>query len=152
MIPISKSSDTFIPLHTTGLARIMASTSQSKQITKPVDSVIKKARQCKAPVQQAQQASNESMAESAADVAATLAHNAIMPKGGNQIGLLSSDLASLKLKYFSTLIATLFASGEPFNDFLKMFPKFLETSHTTFKVFGPTSLMQWKQMTFYSML
>jgi hypothetical protein len=133
MIPMSESSDAFIHLCTTGPAHVMASTSRHKQIMKPVDSGITKARQHKGSAQQAQQASNESTAKSTED----LARNAIMPKGGNQIGLLPSDLSSLRSKYFATLVAALFTSGEPFNDFMKMLPKFLETSHTAFKNIWP---------------
>jgi hypothetical protein len=133
MIPMSESSDALIHLRTAGPARVMASTSRRKQIMKPADSGITKARQHKGPAQRAQQASNESTAKSTED----LTRNAIMPKGGNQIGLLSSDLSSLRSRYFATLVAALFASGEPFNDFMKMSPKFLETSRTAFENIWP---------------
>jgi len=59
-----------------------------------------------------------------------------MPKGG-KIGLLPSRLLSLRSKYFAMLLAALFASQEPSNDFLKTLPTFLATCYTMFKSVWP---------------
>jgi hypothetical protein len=94
---------------------------------------ITKARPRKGPTQRARQASDTSSAESNADPD----RDAVMPKGGNQLGLLPSALLSLRSKYFATLLAALFASEAPFDDFLKTSPKFLTTSHAAFESVWP---------------
>jgi hypothetical protein len=107
----------------------MASNSQRK----PVDhGTSTKVRLHKGPTQRAQRVSDASNDESTVDAG----RNAIMPKG-SKIGLLPSILLSLRSKYFVTLLAALFASEEPFDDFLKTSPVFLATCCTAFESVWP---------------
>lgn len=53
------------------------------------------------------------------------------------MNLLPSVLSSLRLKYFTTLLAALFAFGEPFNDLLKMSSTFHTTCCTSFERVWP---------------
>jgi hypothetical protein len=99
---------------------------------KPVDEGTSKARQRKGPTQQARQVSNTSTADSVAEAG----RNAVMPKG-SKIGLLPSNLLSSRSKYFATLLAALFASEEPFDNFLKTSSTFLTTCCTAFKSVWP---------------
>ena len=92
-----------------------------------------KACQHKGPTQQAQQVSK---ASPAAEPVIDAARHAIMPKGG-KIALLPSVLSSSRSKYFATLLAALFASGEPFDDFLKTSSTFLATCCAAFESVWP---------------
>ena len=65
------------------------------------------------------------------------AHDAIMPKGGNTVNLLPSIIASSKAIYFATLLNALYASEEPFDDFVKTSPQFLMVSRKAFRKIWP---------------
>jgi hypothetical protein len=112
----------------------MAPTSQRKQFTKPVDEGTTKAHQPKGSTQRARQVGKACTTESIVDAQA--ARNAIMPKG-TKMNLLPSALSSLRLKYFATLLAALFASGEPFNEFIKTLSTFHATCCTAFESVWP---------------
>jgi hypothetical protein len=118
----------------------MASTSQCKQTTKPVDQGTTKARLHKGPTWRARQATSDathaSDGESTVDRDAASGRNTIMPKG-SKVGLLPSVLSSSKTKYFATLLAALFASEDPFDNFLKTSPAFLATCRTAFESVWP---------------
>ena len=60
-----------------------------------------------------------------------------MPKGGNNLNLLPSAIASLKGKYLATLYNALYASEEPFDHFTKTSPAFLEISRQAFDKVWP---------------
>ena len=101
---------------------------------KPVDRGTTKARQGKVRTRGARQVSEASTAETIVDHGT--ARNAVMPKG-SKIGLLPSALSSLRSRYFATLLAALFASEEPFDDFLKSSPTLLTTCCTAFESVWP---------------
>ena len=63
--------------------------------------------------------------------------NVLMPKGGNLNSLLPSVLLSLKAHYLSTLFCALYASEEPFDNFVKTSSSFLKISRTAFKNVWP---------------
>jgi hypothetical protein len=114
----------------------MASASQRKQTTKPVDQGTSKARLRKGPTWQARQAASDATHASDGESTLDAGRNTIMPKG-SKVGLLPSVLSSKKTQYFATLLAALFASEDPFDNFLKTSPAFLATCCTAFESVWP---------------
>jgi hypothetical protein len=97
--------------------------------TKVVAQTVNKPLPCKKPAQRA----STTDAESSMDAG----RNAVMPKGGSNLALLPPILSASRTQYFATLLSALFASSEPFNDFQKFSPVFLETCRTAFESVWP---------------
>lgn len=118
---------------------------QGKQPVKPAKKGIIKPRR-KHPTQQTQQAGDasstapDSRSHSPLDARPPpldSGRNVLMPKGGNLNSLLPSVLLSLKAHYLSTLFCALYASEEPFDNFVKTSSSFLKISRTAFKNVWP---------------
>jgi hypothetical protein len=106
------------------------SASQGKKITKSLEHETDKQKHKK-------RANDASRATPDSSQASDAGRNVIMPKGIGLNSLLPSILSSLKSQYICTLLSALYASEEPFDDFVKTSSSFLVISRKAFKSVWP---------------